>query len=289
MIRCPSCDQDPYDSALEVCPRCGFEPPTIEGFRAWAPDLAKGGGGFKSDYFSDLASGEKNHFWFTSRNALIIWALEKYFPQFHTYLEVGCGTGFVLSGVATAFPDALISASEVFSIGLKYAAQRVPNARLTQMDARHIPFEQEFDVIGVFDVIEHIVEDDLVLDQLHKALKEGGGLLMTVPQHPWLWSPADDYACHERRYTASQLHALVEAAGFKILRTTSFVSVLLPALILSRLSAKRHEDFDPLSEVRINPLINYLLTNALTIERWLIRMGISMPFGGSRFLAAVKV
>lgn len=288
MIRCPSCGQDPYDAALEVCPRCGFEPPLIEGFRAWAPDLANGGGGFKPEYFSDLASSEERHFWFTSRNALIIWALKKYFPQFRSYLEIGCGTGFVLSGVAAAFPSASISASEVFSVGLRYAAQRVPGARLTQMDARHIPFEREFDVIGAFDVIEHIVEDDLVLIQLHQALKEGGGLLITVPQHPWLWSAADDYACHERRYTASQLRARVEAAGFRILRSTSFVSVLLPALIVSRLSAGRDKDYDPFSEVRISAFVNSFLTNALTMERWLIRMGISLPFGGSRFLVAIK-
>ena len=51
----------------------------------------------------------------------------------------------------------------------------MPEARFFQMDARNIPFENEFDVIGVFDVLEHIEEDEIVFSQIFRAVKSGGG------------------------------------------------------------------------------------------------------------------
>ena len=71
------------------------------------------------------------------------------------------------------------------------------------MDARNIPFRDEFDVIGAFDVLEHIDEDVAVIDEVRKALRPGGGFLMSVPQHPALWSQQDERAFHVRRYTAA--------------------------------------------------------------------------------------
>ncbi len=52
---------------------------------------------------------------------------------------------------------------EVSSVGLRLAADRVPGVDLFQMDARQIPFENQFDVIGAFDVLEHMGDDELVL------------------------------------------------------------------------------------------------------------------------------
>jgi hypothetical protein len=117
-------------------------------------------------------------------------------------------------------------------------------------------------------------------------LKPGGGLLLTVPQHQWLWSSADEYACHFRRYSAPELHGKLRSAGFEIVRSTSFVSLLLPAMLISRRRAKGNKTYDPLDEFRISPLLNLAFEKALTIERWLIRMGLNLPLGGSRIVIA---
>ena len=107
-----------------------------------------------------------------------------------------------------------------------------------QMDARNIPFVDEFDAIGAFDVLEHIEEDEQVLAQMHDALNHADVVLLTVPQHAWLWSLVDDYSCHVRRYSAKELHGKVRVAGFEILLSTSFVSSLLPIMLASRLGTK---------------------------------------------------
>ncbi len=282
---CDVCD----GSAHLTCPTCGHTVPAIDGFVAYAPDLARGGGGFKEGYFADLARLEDGNFWFRARNLLIQWAVEKYCQGFQSMLEIGCGTGYVLSGMVDRFPAVRFYASEIFTAGLGYAASRLPSVTLMQMDAREIPFESEFDVIGAFDVLEHIQEDSQVLLQIHAALKSSGFLLLSVPQHEWLWSPVDDYACHQRRYGAADLHAKLRAAGFDVLRSTSFVVGHLPAMYLSRLlQSGQRKAFDPLAEFDIPTSLNAVLFRMLAAELKLIKAGISFPMGGSRLVVARK-
>ena len=181
--------------------------------------------------------------------------------------------------------------SEYFEEGLVYARQRVPDAEFTQMDAQNIPYESEFDVIGAFDVLEHIKEDEIVLKQMHKALKPGGIAIITVPQHRWLWSAVDEYACHVRRYSSNELHKKAYKAGFEIIRSTSFISVLLPAMYLSRLlkSNKTDMKMDDEAGLHINPILNKIFELLLGLELLLIRAGVSLPVGGSRLVVARKM
>ena len=283
---CPGCDA-PLDAADWDCSVCGYRPEQRAGFVALAPALAAQSEGFDPTLFAELAALEERNFWFRARNRLLIWALRRYVPAFHDFLEVGCGTGYVLQGVAAAFPATCLYGTEAQTEGLKFAAARVPLATFLQMDARRMPFEREFDVIGAFDVIEHIAEDETVLAQMHRALRPGGSLLLTVPQHPFLWSEYDVRAHHVRRYTRSEVGQKLTRAGFEIVKMTSFVSVLLPLMMLSRLTRRTAAaDYDPLVELRVGRIANALLEFALDVERLLIRAGITMPFGGSLLVVA---
>ncbi len=289
MIRCLSC-KHLHTSSAGDCPVCGFGPAIVGGVKSYAPELAYGGGSFKSDYFSELARLEESNFWFRARNQFIVWAIRRYCGNFQSFLEIGCGTGYVVSGLSQAFPGITLSGSEVFISGLGFASARTPSARFMQMDARNIPFESEFDVIGAFDVLEHIEEDVAVLAQVNAALKPHGFILLTVPQHPWLWSAADEYAHHARRYSAADLHEKLKAAGFQVLRSTSFVTTLLPAMMASRLLRKDvpGKQFDAAMEFRISPWLNTLFFHLLGFELALIRRGVDFPAGGSRLVVARK-
>jgi trans-aconitate methyltransferase len=245
--------------------------------------------GFKTHYFEELAKLEAGSFWFRARNRLILWAIKQYAPKLKCFLEIGCGTGFVISSVSKYFPSVKVSGSEYFEDGLVYARQRLPNAEFTQMDARRIPYNSEFDAIGVFDVLEHIEEDEVVLQQIFKALRPEGTLFITVPQHDWLWSEVDEHACHVRRYSESDLRRKVCNAGFRVVRSTSFVSFLLPVMYLSRvLKIRMDVKVDAKAELRINPVLNKVFEWILNIEVTLIRIGFNWPFGGSRLLIAEK-
>ncbi len=283
---CPRCSS-PADGGR--CQGCGYAPALIDGFAAYAPELARQAAGYEPGHFEVFAGLEANNFWFRARNALILYALDRFFPEARRFLEVGCGTGFVLSAIASARPALEVHGSEIFVRGLSFAAQRVSAAKLFQMDARSMPFSSTFDVIGAFDVIEHIDDDARVLAELRKALTPGGGLIMTVPQHPWLWSVKDEWAHHARRYEAGELERKLVASGFAVRWTSSFVSLLLPALVLSRKGRRQTAEVpDPYAEFRIPGWLNGLFYRVMRVEHALIRAGLRFPIGGSRIVVAFK-
>jgi SAM-dependent methyltransferase len=286
---CLKCDEV-FSSDGWICSACGYEPARLNDMEVHAPEFANSGGGFKPEYFSELAQLESSNFWFQARNNLILWALHKYQPNASKLLEVGCGTGFVLSGISRTHPNIALSGTEIFLAGLSHAAKRVSSAHCMQMDARRVPFVEEFDAIGAFDVLEHIEEDEKVLAQLHGAIKPGGVLLLTVPQHPWLWSAFDDYACHVRRYTRKEIERKVFTAGFELLRSSSFVTSLLPVMMLSRITKKQvTKAFDPVGELKINAVLNKTFYALMMLELAGIKSGMDLPVGGSRLVVARRI
>ena len=271
------------------CPICRFTPPCRHGYVSFAPDPSEETGGFRAAFFADLAKLEEKHFWFSSRNRLIAWAIQSCFPTASSLLEIGTGTGVVLSNIKRVFPRLQLTASDVFTEALDFARQRVPDVPLLQMDARNIPFLEEFDLVGGFDLLEHIEEDEQVLRQMFRACKQGGGILLTVPQHQLLWSALDDYSFHKRRFSRRELIRKVTAAGFNVLRITGFVSLFFPVLVVSRMRKRRMGPaFDPHAELTIPPRLNRVAGRVMDVERRFIEMGVRFPFGGSLLLSAKR-
>lgn len=289
MKRCLHCDAN-HDTGNWACPECGRTPAILQGKPSFAPELAKKCSGFKPEYFETLALLEQKNFWFTARNQLITWAIQSYISDFDNCLEIGCGTGFVLSGIAQSFPGKNYAGCEIYSEGLSFAEKRLPiGTNLFQMDARDMPFVSEWDLIAACDVLEHIDDDEKALREMHRSLRPGGGLLLTVPQHKWMWSTQDEQACHVRRYSRAELIRKIRRVGFEILDATSFVSLLLPAMWLSRLThQKTGTPPDPMRELKIANWLNTGLGHVMSIERRLIQWGVKMPAGGSLLVCARK-
>lgn len=289
MKRCLQCDTT-FESPSWDCPSCGFSPAVIDGYRAFAPDLAQENDGMAPHSHALLDRLQEGNFWFRARNNLIMDLVKAHFPGAQRVLEVGCGTGFVLKAVRRALPQAAIVGSEIYANGLGHAAKRLgERGEVLQMDARHIPYEKEFDLVCAFDVLEHIEEDEDALREIIRATKPGGGVLLSVPQHPSLWSAADDYAHHKRRYRIGELKEKCLKAGLHVERDTSFVSSLLPLMALQRYRRRSVKSFDPSEELRLAGPLNQALEAVLNAERLLISAGVSLPFGGSRFVVARKL
>ena len=237
--------------------------------------------GYDASLYEAIARAEPESFWFRARNRLIVSAVRRHFPDARRLLEVGCGTGFVLAGLRDAFPAMRLVGSELHAEGLDLARRRVPDAELVQLDAADMPFEGEFDVVGAFDVLEHVEDDEAALAGMRRAVRAGGGVILLVPQHPRLWSEMDVVARHARRYTRRVLVSRVERAGFDVVAASSFVSVLLPAMVVSRAARRAlRRRYDPVAELTPGPL-NRAFERVLDGERRLIERGWSLPFGGS--------
>ena len=285
MIICPDC-KERLDPEWK-CRQCGWTGALDGRIRRAMPGGVDAVPGFAAEFFGDLDAVEGEHFWFAARNALIAWALAKYFPDARTFLEVGCGTGQVAAALAHVCPQLRITASEAFLEGLRIAAGKAPAAALMQADARRLPYDSEFDVVGAFDVLEHVPEHADALASIVRAARPAGGVILTVPQHQWLWSPLDDYTGHQRRYSREDLVSLVRASGLRVLRVTSFVSLLLPAMLASR-ALQRGKPVDPAAEFRASARVNRLGTAVMALERRMIRSGMSFPAGGSLLMVAKR-
>jgi SAM-dependent methyltransferase len=264
-----------------------------------APNLDLTEEGFSNESYHLLAESENDHFWFINRNNLICWLVRRFAPDAKRVLEIGCGNGFVIHALRQALPMAVIAGSELHSAGLETARSRHKDAvEFFQMDARHSGILNTFDLIGAFDVLEHIPEDTVALREIAQMLVPGGVLLSTVPQHPWMWSTADDLAHHQRRYARRELANKVRAAGLQPLYTTSYLALAFPAMVMVRLVDKMMthlsgEGLMTLKEVHdrefaISAPINTIFDASCRIEHYLRRAGVPLPFGGSQVLVAQR-
>ena len=283
---CPHCEAR-FDRPDWTCPVCGRQPQG-DRFLMFAPELDASDEGFELTSFAQLAQLEPTSFWFRARNRLVAQLIRRHFPDARKLLEIGSGTGYVLAGLRRTLPQLELVGAELHTAGLRFASERLPGVELYQMDARHIPFESEFDVVSALDVIEHIDDDSRVLGEMHRATRPGGGLIVSVPQHRWLWSAADDFAHHVRRYRRRDLAARVEGAGFKVIQITSFVTTLLPFLAASRRRQSSLDEYDPGGEYRLPRVVDRVLEGTLEAERLLIARGLSFPAGGSLFVVGRK-
>lgn len=294
---CPHCGAgepiDPGDAVWPTswhCKACGRAVPQASGIPMFAPDLADTPNGFDPAAFDRLAKIEATHFWFIARNELIVGLAGKYFPQARRYLEIGCGNGAVLQAVERCRHWDRMVGSDLHPRGLAYARVRLSQStEFAQLDARAIPAEATFDLIGAYDIIEHVADDEAVLRSMRRAIAPGGGVLLAVPQHPALWSRVDEIGHHQRRYRRGELEAKLERNGFAVMFSSSYTSILLPLMAASRLKARFlpvERDADVFNEFEIAPRLNLVLTALLRAESRLTLSGMRWPFGGSRIVAA---
>ena len=277
-----------YRAVDWTCPSCRAVPGTRGGFLAFGltlqNDLATAPDAQYLD--SEIRRAEDRHFWFRARVRLVQWMLRRYFPQAQSLLDLGCGTGFVLERLRRGMPSLTLAGCDTRSEALAIARQRLGDVPLFAADVLALPYDSEFDVVTALDVLEHLDDDGAALEALWNVIKPGGGLIATVPQHPWLWSEVDEFSCHRRRYMRSEFQSKINTAGFEILRSTSMFAVTLPLLAISRLWRRPAGAFSPADELRVRLTPNRILGALASVERLLIQTGTSVPFGSSRLVVA---
>jgi len=228
------------------------------------------------------------HWWFQGRKRLISHFLKSAVKGKSSYIEIGCGTGYLLD-ILHGFPGIAVSGIDMHEKSIEIAKKRCASARIFKATVEELG-EEVFDTIGIFDVLEHIENDQDVIKQLSKHLKTGGYMLVTIPQHQWLFSDADQAAGHFRRYSRKKIRRLLVDAGFKVIFATSFVSFPLPAMWFKRVFQRSTSDnvFSWEEELKVGRVANGVLNMTSVLEYLLIRLRVSFPVGGSLFLLCRK-
>lgn len=266
----------------------------IDGFRCYAPDVARSHADYPAEGFDVTAQIEAKSFWCRTRNRVLRRVFERFTDRTRPLdvLEIGCGTGFVLKELS-ALPNLRLTGSEIYLQGLRYARNTLPGVAFIQLDATEMPFRGDFDVIGAFDVLEHVADDRKVIEQVKLALRPGGVFVITVPQYQWLWSRLDEIVEHKRRYSRADLTGKLRDAGFTVRYATSFVTTLFPLMAASRLLSKHHEQAGGTreqfaSEVTLPGPLNWLFDKVMRIDEALLRAGVTLPFGGSLLVVGIR-
>ena len=242
--------------------------------------------------FEELLKAEENHFWFKYWNNVIGSNVFELLVNCKNsrFLELGCGNGNVIREIEKRLPEATIVGSELHEEGLLNARGRVA-CELVQADIYSLPNWAKFDLIGLFDVLEHLPDDVKALKEIRKALKPGGKLILTVPASMKLWSYVDEVAGHFKKYSCDTLEEALLKSGFKIVKNEPFMMPLFPAMWLSRkftqlkkklgLNGQKEDRALANDQLKISPFMNFIMGTILGIEGKLINMGVRMPFGTS--------
>ena len=179
-----------YADALDLFNSASQRAELVERYPSFAPYfLDHAYSGFSATEMQVMEENQNSFYW-VARNRMISWLIQKYFANSGRVLDVGCGTGYVTGAIVDALPHAKVYATDIFIEGIRSAASQLQDSVFfVHLDATRIPFENSFDLITSFDVLEHISDDEIVIEQTFQALRPGGGVLHFVPQHPWLFQP----------------------------------------------------------------------------------------------------
>ncbi len=179
--------------------------------------------------------GIENHFWTKARNWIVLNELVKGKSQ--RIIEVGCGRGVVVE---------FLRKNGLDCFGVELAQVDIPNGLAAYIetgiaaDSLSFIHRNQFDSLLLLDVVEHVAEPKIFLQQLSVNFPSVERIILTLPARTELWSNFDEYYGHYKRYTFESVREICEIAGweFESIRYT-FKWLYLPVLIMSMLGIRR--------------------------------------------------
>ena len=234
--------------------------------------------------YDEMAALDQRHWWYRARRRIIADLIRRELrpgPDAQI-LELGCGTGHNLAMLAGfGHVDGLELDDEAREMSARRLGREIMSSPLPELtDVR----DRHYDLVGAFDVIEHIDDDQAALASIATKLKPGGKFVMTVPAHQWMWTAHDVVNHHKRRYSKRSLRRLIEGSPLKLDRMGYFNSLLFPLAIAERASSKlRGKDS---ADVKLPPApLNTLLEKVFEAERYAVGR-FPLPPGLSLFAVA---
>lgn len=227
--------------------------------------------------YSDLFELEDNHWWHKAKRETSLYLINKFIKlKDNKILDVGCGAGKNMESMAKF--------GEVWGIDIN--EESIKYCRFRGLQKIKIASSEKtgfkvnfFDLVTLFDVLEH-TDEDKTLKEMKRVLKKGGLILLAVPAYPWLWSKWDEVLHHKRRYTQKSLAGVLEKNSFKILEISYMhphlvILVFIIRFIRSKLIHRKQYN----SDFKINnPIFNFLLYSLAKFQLKLMQIT-SIPFG----------
>lgn len=241
--------------------------------------------------FEQLARLERDHWWFRGRRRVYLGLLESLLAGRRPAraLDVGAGVGGFVAALGELCDQVIALDPEASGL----AACRARGARSALCGSGDaLPFEERsFDLVCLFDVLEHAADDGAVLREVARVLRPGGLCFLSVPAWPSLFAENDRVAHHRRRYRRGPLARSVRAAGLQVERNTHANALLFGGIAPAVLLAKAIEAWTPHARGHTNlswtppAWLNELCYRAFAAELPLARRA-DLPLGHSIALIA---
>lgn len=187
-------------------------------------------------------------------------------------LDLGCGPGLYFNEIMEYRPSLYVavdsSCAYIERIKMLFGGRHDCKAfRLDLMDPVITRFFEgyNFDYVLLFDVLEHLKDDERVLKNIYITMKScgAGALFLRVPASQFLYGASDEAIGHCRRYSAKSLKKLLEGCLFKVevIRYQNFMG-MLPWYIIGRVFKR------PLAVSSIEgSIFNYMIPAVKFAER----------------------
>lgn len=236
---------------------------------------------------------EDSSYWFRHRASCVVAALGR-FPPDGPIVDVGGGNGHVARAMRDAGHEVVLvepgeeGARNAYDRGLR------PVIQATFEGATLRP--GSLSAIGMFDVLEHIENDEEFLVMVREKLRPNGRLFLTVPAYQRLWSQEDVDAGHYRRYSTRSLRDVAASAGLELEYSTHLFWLLPAPIAIARTIAGRlglRRGGSParrrLEYVAPAATLDMLVSRLLALEVALVRRGRGVPIGSSLLAVARRL
>lgn len=232
--------------------------------------------------YQDMLKIQEKHWWFAGRRALIEAIVKSVSGSRKNLeiLEVGAGVGGNYELLSRFGSVELAEPHDRSRERLEHMFGK-PAFQLLLPDTSEIE-GRRFDLIGMFDVLEHVEYDRDALAALLRHLKPNGRIIVTVPAYMMIWSEHDVEHHHFRRYTRRHLEDVVQRSGGRIDRIGYFNTLLFPAIAALRLASKCLPGSSSKQDRMPAYAVNYILRHIFEREA-AISSRLSLPFGVSLY------